>query len=338
MLVQQTHRLRNRAGRGGPAFAGFTLVELLVVMAIISILIALLLPAVQMAREAARRSRCSNHLRQVGLALLNYESTHKTLPPGGLSTAAGWYGHSWWVRMLPYIEEQEIYDDFDQRGDNTGWLGNGGNVYNRDLLRKQHFPFMICPSSPSLDRWALTTAEDGYASIESPTYTGISGAFGHPTTRDQKNPGGTSNGLISFGGVLIVGRSVSISDIRDGTSKTMMVSEQSDWCIDVNGAKQDCRSDCASGFPMGPATKDPYERHYNLTAVLHPIGTKSYEAVGVAGNCGPNRPLQSPHGAGVNALLADGSVQFLRDTMNVLALYHYANRDDGQRDPEVEDF
>ncbi len=300
-------RCRSLASRGS---AGFTLVELLVVMAIIAILISLLMPAVQMAREAARRSKCSNQLRQVAVALLNYESSNKTFPPGGLSTAAGGYGHSWWVRILPYLEETETYNDFQQYGENTGWLGKNGNVDNRNLLYKQHFPFMECPST-TLDRWGLTTAEDEYAYIEMSSYTGISGAEGHPTTRDQKNPNGTASGRVSFGGVLIVGRGIAISDIRDGTSKTMVVSEQSSWCIDQNATRRDCRSDCGCGFTMGPANNDPYERHYNLSCMLHPIGTTNYEALGIPGNCGPNRPLLSQHGGGVNAVYADGSVQYL---------------------------
>ena len=94
---------------------GFTLVELLVVIAIIGILVALLLPAVQAAREAARRTQCTNNLKQLGLAVHNYENTNKELPPGGLTPTGGSYGHSWWVRILPYIEQGNVYDKFDQR-------------------------------------------------------------------------------------------------------------------------------------------------------------------------------------------------------------------------------
>src|SRR4051812_46549754 len=92
----------------GKAKAGFTLVELLVVIAIIGVLVALLLPAVQAAREAARRTQCSNNLKQLSLALLNYETVHTTFPPAGIDTNQ----MSWTVLLLPYFEQQALYDQF----------------------------------------------------------------------------------------------------------------------------------------------------------------------------------------------------------------------------------
>ncbi len=88
----------------------FTLVELLVVIAIIGILVALLLPAIQAAREAARRAQCQNHLKNVALACLNYESARKRLPPGFVSQPAGYEAWAWSTFILPYIEEQGLYD------------------------------------------------------------------------------------------------------------------------------------------------------------------------------------------------------------------------------------
>lgn len=310
---------------------GFTLVELLVVIAIIGILIALLLPAVQAAREAARRTQCTNNLKQIGLALLNYENVFGSLPPGGLATESGGYGHSWWMRVLPVIEQQNLYGTFNQNANYTGWVGGdpwGGNRENREKLRDKYFDFMYCPSS-DLPEFVLSSEEHSRANVMSPTYTGIAGATDHETARNKSGTGGAT-GRISWGGALVADRSVKLSEISDGTTNTMLVAEQSDFCIDRSGMLQDCRSDCWHGFPMGWGN-DGWERIFNMTCVLHRINEKTFEALGVPGNCGPNRPIQSVHSGGANVAFGDGSVHFLSDGIEIQTLYNLANRDDGNQ-------
>lgn len=299
---------------------GFTLVELLVVITIIGILIALLLPAVQAAREAARRMQCENNLKQVGLAILNYEASCGVMPPGGMVCSSG-YGTSWWVRILPYIEMGTILDHYDYGA--GGWMGVGTewNANNRNFLRDRQFPFMVCPSSV-LPKQGLTTDEQLKANIQRTTYAGISGATDHSTGSDMNFYGVT--GRLSSGGILIEYRAVAIAEITDGTSNTIMVGEQSD---SLQPSDSDLRSDCGHGFAMGPGTGDP--RAFNLTCVLHRINDKSETNFGVPGNCGPNTPIQSIHPGGANVLLADGSVQFLIDATNIQVLYNLANRNDG---------
>ena len=122
--------------------SAFTLVELLVVIAIIGILITLLLPAVQAAREAARRMTCSNNLKQVGLALLNYESTNRCFPMVGEDAGNRRHLGSWWVRILPQLESSSTSDKLDH---SELWTGN--SALNKALLDGTVFSYMDCPSS-----------------------------------------------------------------------------------------------------------------------------------------------------------------------------------------------
>jgi prepilin-type N-terminal cleavage/methylation domain-containing protein len=142
-LTSSTLGLFHRGRRAVQRYAAFTLVELLVVIAIIGILIALLLPAVQAAREAARRSQCTNNLKQIGLALQNYHDQNQTFPFG--VRAQGW-GPSFYVGLLPYMEQTALYQKYDMIGSNNGYLA--GNSYLNSVVANVRLPALKCPSSP----------------------------------------------------------------------------------------------------------------------------------------------------------------------------------------------
>ncbi|MBN2294917.1 MAG: DUF1559 domain-containing protein [Pirellulales bacterium] len=322
----------------------FTLVELLVVIAIIGILIALLLPAVQAAREAARRMRCTNNLKQVGLALHNYESNYGVLPPGGLAgPSTHVYGISWWVRVLPYLDAENIASRCDWS--QGGWVP--GNKSAESVLRNVQFDFMYCPSS-TLPRQVSCpeVGQTGYDQyLQCPTYAGISGAAdgnlpnAFSASEIQAH---TAPGWGSTGGVLIAYRAVSISEITDGMSNTIAIGEQSDFLSPAGAipspwttssspcAFGDCRSDCGHGFPMGPPRQSVADgRTFNVTCVYHPINFKSTTGYGIQNNCGPNSPIQSVHAGGANVAFADGSVRMLSESLDINTLRCLATRNDG---------
>lgn len=329
---------------------GFTLVELLVVITIIGILIALLLPAVQAAREAARRSQCANNVKQLALAVLNYENTNTAFPPGGSYGKNGStkYGASWMIHILPFCEQDNVYQSMDVLGA-YGSYGcyAPGNTRNQQALQNREFAFLKCPSTPLPINGASFPTEyqvgdpTGYGNnqaYQGSNYTGISGgglppsAGGIYTLTRPKGSSSVAAGYIGEGGALIRARALPASQISDGLSNTMIIGEQSDWCIATNGQSRDCRSDCGHGFYMGPAilSEDGNDRDFNLSCVINRLGEKSFAATGVASNCGPNRPIQSAHPGGATTGFADGSVHFLSESININTLYNLATRNDGQ--------
>lgn len=310
----------------------FTLVELLVVIAIIGILVALLLPAVQAAREAGRRSQCMNNMKQMGLALHNHHDVYKRFPAGGMASPIGGYGPSWMVSILPFIELNTLYSKFDLIGtpgqEHTGLFyfhnQNGGAANGVTI------PAYVCPSAAFENMMAVGAPCP--LGVQRPTYVGIAGAVGHSTAVNYgANQQHAPSGIVSAGGILPlmgVDKGQRFASIKDGSSNTFMVGEQSDNCRDATGQRLDCRSDFGHSFMMGGNEGD--RRTWNVTTLRYAINDRTWENVGVGDQLyGQNRPLLGAHPGGVNVLLGDGSVRFVAATVDLTTLYNLSNRDDG---------
>ena len=207
--------------------SGFSLIELLVVVTIIGILISLLLPAVQAAREAARRLQCLNNLKQMGLALHTYHETYEVFPRGGAGVASLTNAAmkakctlSWGAATLPGLEQLALYNSLNQ---DQPYLDSSNLIPGQTVL-----PVFLCPSSPNTDH--LKPNGDTPTSTTKYARTDYAGNWGeralrcYPSTNCQNNYGA---GDVSGRGVLLRGgeRLISMRDITDGSSQTIMVGE-----------------------------------------------------------------------------------------------------------------
>ncbi len=322
----------------------FTLVELLVVIAIIGVLVALLLPAVQAAREAARRSQCANNLRQASIGLHNYQSAHGAFPAGAESyiTKRDWvWGTSWAVAIMPYTEQNSLYDQLDLVGEHspqTGLIYTGFNTYNGQKVDGVLISYLLCPSSP-LEPLGLQGQSIPASGACSPMYTAITGAIDHTSAVDkdnQRDPHRT-RGIQSRGGVLLANENVTFGRITDGSSNTIVLGEQSDFCFSAHGDPINCRSDFFHSFMMG-ATPEAHrdDRWFNTTTVRYPINHKAWNSPGVGDQFyGCNRPIQSAHPGGAHVAMGDGSVHFLGESLELQVFFDLSNRDDGHIQSEL---
>ncbi|MEW4565120.1 DUF1559 domain-containing protein [Bremerella sp. JC770] len=322
----------------------FTLVELLVVIAIIGVLIALLLPAVQQAREAARRMQCSNQLKQLGLAIHNYHDTYTKMvyaaepqsSPGSRRRAA-----SWIVRVLPFIEQSAVYDQYVFSGDSS--MQEGPNP-NATLINNLVISGLNCPSSPLPTQMTHGTNADGNITVQVGNYVGVNGShFTGGTTSDVSSSPRCSlyygetvpNGAIAYINVGGDGEEVgcterianiSFSAMTDGTSNTMMIGEQSDYQFDPTGAKTDLRSSNYLGGVWSNGSGSTYWTQ-NITTLRHGINT-----YGGDGNTAPyqhNVSFTSAHPGGMLGSMVDGSVRFVPENIDFAILTGLCDRQDG---------
>jgi prepilin-type N-terminal cleavage/methylation domain-containing protein/prepilin-type processing-associated H-X9-DG protein len=289
---------------------GFTLVELLVVIAIIGILVALLLPAIQAAREAARRTQCTNNLKQISLGLNNYHDTFRIFPPGAWNYANRGNGLAWTVFILPFIEQQTVYEEFD-------FGRNSWNNFNH-LPGMNLIPAYHCPSLRLKNGAGGAGEQIGgkdpytthYYSVMGPQGVnpfGTTGPANYPTNGNANPHGG-----FATGGILYRNSTTRIGDVTDGTSNTMIVGEIS-W-DEANCYRNWVRG--ITGTGDGEAAGSLKNIEFGIRVVPY-NGSNNFNDVSFG----------SQHPGGCQFAFADGSVTLITEAIDLNLLKALASRE-----------
>lgn len=281
--------------------SGFTLVELLVVIAIIGILVSLLLPAVQAAREASRRASCQNNLKQIGLATQNYHDIYHALPRA--STSPDLLGSSAFTAILPYLEQANLYSQYNFAV---------GNSHPDNLSAvSQRIPTLLCPSNVFARPVPIANCD---ANLRAPGTYAFSTGSGDPW-------GPFNNGAITNS----LSPQTSFASILDGTSQTLLAGE-SHWNFrDYLFTSGPCAGQVRGGFSY-------WSSPYPLATAFTTRGVHNPRRM--AGDSTRLSNFRSNHPGGVNLLLVDGSVNYWADMMRHEVLDALATRDG--REPPLE--
>jgi len=291
----------------------FTLVELLVVIAVIGILIALLLPAVQAAREAARRMGCSNNLRQIGLALYHYELVYKKLPPGAIWKPNGEAKGSVHIRLLPFLEQQSLHDQFDF---NQPVIDGSTFPGTNRLIGSTVLSVLVCTSDPGPSAY-FGLAKHNYAASRGPTavFDNPNCSCNHPWRSFAQAP---LDSPFDFAGPFTrVGTAVRLAEVRDGLSNTIFFGEVRPACSEHarNGWAQTNNGNgyCTTLIPLNFDTcsedaPDPCRRFCNWNTEVG---------------------FRSAHPGGAQFLLGDGSVRFIAETIDYATYQAFGGKSNG---------